>query len=86
MLQVSGLFDAVTVQSIEDAITRSEDNGSQALILQLNTGGSVVSTADMRALLQRCADAKVAIGRVGRPVPRRPRRTVRRRSCSALPT
>jgi len=62
VLQVSGLFDAVTVQSIEDAITRSEDNGSQALILQLNTGGSVVSTADMRHLLQRVADAKIAIG------------------------
>ncbi len=62
VLQVSGLFDAVTVQSIEDAITRSEENGSQALILQLNTGGSVVSTADMTRLLQRVADAKVAIG------------------------
>jgi membrane-bound serine protease (ClpP class) len=62
VLQVSGLFDAVTVQSIEDAITRSEGNGSQALILQLNTGGSVVSGADMQHLLQRVADAKVAIG------------------------
>ena len=62
VLQVSGLFDAVTVQSIEDAISRSEGNGSQALILQLNTGGSVVSTADMRHLLQRVADAKIAIG------------------------
>jgi len=61
VLQVSGLFDAVTVQSIEDAITSSEEKGSQALILQLNTGGSVVSTPDMTHLLQRVADAKVAI-------------------------
>ncbi|HRC47001.1 MAG: hypothetical protein IPP16_16070 [Acidimicrobiaceae bacterium] len=62
VLQVSGLFDAVTVQSIEDAIARSESAGSQALILQLNTGGSVVSTAEMTHLLQTVADAKVAIG------------------------
>lgn len=62
VLQVSGLFDAVTVQSIEDAIARSESAGSQALILQLNTGGSVVSTAEMTQLLQTVADAKVAIG------------------------
>lgn len=62
VLQVSGLFDEVTVQSIEDAIDRSEANGSQALILQLNTGGSVVSAADMTHLLQKVADAEVAIG------------------------
>ncbi|MGB8859608.1 MAG: NfeD family protein [Ilumatobacteraceae bacterium] len=62
VLQVSGLFDPVTVQSIEDAIDRAESNGSQALILQLNTGGSVVSSAEMTHLLQKVADAKVAIG------------------------
>ena len=62
VLQVSGLFDGVTVQSVKDAIARSESNGSQALILQLNTGGAVVSTQEMTSLLQRVADAKVAIG------------------------
>lgn len=62
VLQVSGLFDPVTVQSIENAIADSEANGSQALILQLNTGGSVVSDAEMTQLLQTVADAKVAIG------------------------
>ena len=62
VLQVSGLFDAVTVQSIENAIDRSEAAGSQALILQLNTGGSVVGTEEMTRLLQKVADAKVAIG------------------------
>ena len=62
VLQVSGLFDAVTVQSIENAIDRSEAAGSQALILQLNTGGSVVGTDEMTRLLQKVADAKVAIG------------------------
>ena len=62
VLQVSGLFDPLTVRSIEDAIDESEANGSQALILQLNTGGSVVSRGDMTRLLQKVADAKVAIG------------------------
>jgi len=62
VLQVSGLFDPVTVQSIENAIDDSEANGSQALILQLDTGGSVVSAAEMTQLLQKVADAKVAIG------------------------
>jgi membrane-bound serine protease (ClpP class) len=62
VLQVSGLFDPVTVRSIEDAIDRSEENGSQALILQLNTGGSVVGDDEMADLLQKVADSEVAIG------------------------
>ena len=62
VLQVSGLFDPVTVRSIENAIDRAESHGSQALILQLNTGGSIVGKAEMTHLLQKVADAKVAIG------------------------
>ena len=62
VFEVSGLLDTVMVEAIEDAITTSEDNGSQALILQLNTGGAVVNDERMTQLLQRVADAKVAIG------------------------
>jgi len=62
VLQVSGLFDEVLVQSVENAIDRAESGDSQALILQLNTQGSVVSETAMRHLLQKVADAKVAIG------------------------
>ena len=62
VLQVSGLFDEVQVKSIQDAITTSERNGSQALILQMNTRGATVSTATMTKLLERVAHAKVAIG------------------------
>ena len=62
VFEVSGLLDEVMVEAIEDAITTSEANGSQALILQLNTGGAVVSDERMTQLLQRVADAKVAIG------------------------
>jgi membrane-bound serine protease (ClpP class) len=62
VLQVSGLFDDVQVQSVKDAIQAAEDNGSQALILQMNTQGAIVSRDDMRGLLQEVADAKIAIG------------------------
>ena len=62
VLQVSGLFDDVTVQSVEDAIDESTERGSQALILQLNTGGSIVDESSMQHLLQKVADAKIAIG------------------------
>lgn len=62
VFEVNGLLDSVMVEAIEDAITTSEDNGSQALILQLNTGGAVVSDERMTQLLQRVADADVAIG------------------------
>ncbi|MCE9621794.1 MAG: hypothetical protein K8R99_05555 [Actinomycetia bacterium] len=62
VFEVSGLLDSVMVDAIEDAIATSESNGSQALILQLNTGGAVVSDERMTQLLQRVADAKVAIG------------------------
>ena len=42
VLQVSGLFDEVLVQAVNDAIADSEANGAQALILQLDTRGAVV--------------------------------------------
>ncbi|MFZ4718898.1 MAG: NfeD family protein [Ilumatobacteraceae bacterium] len=62
VLQVSGLFDDVQVQSVKDAIQGAENNGSQALILQMNTRGAIVSRDDMKGLLQSVADAKIAIG------------------------
>ena len=62
VMQVSGLFDEVTVDSIFEAIERAEDNGSQALILQLNSGGAIVGEQRMVELLQRVDDAEVAIG------------------------
>ncbi len=62
VLQVSGLFDEIVVHSIEDAIDRAADHGSQALILQLNTEGAIVSRSTMQGLLQRVADAPIAIG------------------------
>ncbi|MCU1359155.1 MAG: hypothetical protein JWN99_444 [Ilumatobacteraceae bacterium] len=62
VLQVSGLFDGVVVEAIDQAIHRADTNGSQALILQINSGGAVVSDDVMRGLVQRVADAPIAIG------------------------
>jgi membrane-bound serine protease (ClpP class) len=62
VLQVTGLFDHVVVDAIDGAIERAVDNGSQALILQINSGGAIVSNDEMRALVQRVADAPVPIG------------------------
>ncbi|HEY7626622.1 MAG TPA: hypothetical protein VH761_06120, partial [Ilumatobacteraceae bacterium] len=58
VLQVSGTFDKIVVQSIVNAIEHSESSGSEALILQLTSRGAVVSDAEMTKLLQRVADAK----------------------------
>lgn len=62
VLQVSGLFDGIVVDAIDAAIERAAENGSQALILQVNSGGAVVSDREMRQLVQRVADAPVPIG------------------------
>jgi membrane-bound serine protease (ClpP class) len=62
VLQVSGLFDEIQVQSVADAIDRAESAGSQAIILQMNSKGSIVSDESMRGLLQKVADATIAVG------------------------
>ena len=62
VLQVSGIFDKIVVRSIIEAVDHAESSGSEALILQLTSRGAVVSEAEMTALLERVAHAKVPIG------------------------
>ena len=62
VLQVSGLFDGIIIDAIDHAIDRAADTGSQALILQVNSGGAVASDDEMRDLLQRVATAPIPIG------------------------
>ena len=62
VLQVSGLFDAVVVDSIRSAIHDSADRGAQALILQMNSSGAVVSRDEMSRLLTEVAEAPMPIG------------------------
>ncbi len=62
VLQVTGLFDRIVIASIDEAIARAERDGSQALILQVNSGGTIAGPADMTGLIQRVADSPVPIG------------------------
>ena len=62
VLQVTGLFDRIIIDAIDEAIDRADRDGSQALILQVNSGGSIASPEDMTALIQRVADSPVPIG------------------------
>lgn len=61
VLQVSGLVDDIVVDQIDQAIDRASTNGAQALILQMNTRGSVIGRRDMSRLYERIADADVPV-------------------------
>ena len=62
VLQVNGLFDDIVVESIGDAIDRAAEQDSQALVLQIDSRGAVVSDEVMTALLDRIAASPVPIG------------------------
>jgi membrane-bound serine protease (ClpP class) len=62
VLQVNGLFDHIVVKSIGDSIDRAVDKHSQALVLQVDSRGAVVSDEEMAALLDRIAQSPVPIG------------------------
>lgn len=59
--EVSGLIDSINVDTIESAIERSTENGAQALILQMNTKGAVVSRARMARLVETVANAEIPV-------------------------
>jgi len=62
VLQVSGYFDPIIVRSVEDAIDRAVDQNSQALVLQVNSDGTVVDDDAIEDLLVRVAEAPIPIG------------------------
>lgn len=62
VLQVNGLFDHIVVEAIDNAIDKAAAEGSQALVLQVDSKGAVVSDAAMIELLDRIADAPLPIG------------------------
>lgn len=61
VLQVSGLIDPILVDSISDAIDTAESEGSQALVLQVNSEGTVISDNEVEALLDKVANASVPV-------------------------
>jgi membrane-bound serine protease (ClpP class) len=62
VLQVSGFIDPILVDAIESAIDRAVADGSQALILQVNSDGTLVDDDVVEDLLVRVANAEVPIG------------------------
>ena len=61
VVEASGLLDPVVVDFLEDAIVDSERTGAEALVIQLDSEGSVVSQEELDALLVRMHDARVPI-------------------------
>ncbi|WP_040493930.1 NfeD family protein [Ilumatobacter nonamiensis] len=61
VLQVSGLIDPILVDSIQGAIERAEEQGSQALILQVNSRGTVVDDDELENLIDDVATTDVPI-------------------------
>ena len=51
VLQVDGFIDHVVAAEITAAVERLATNGSQALVLQMNSEGAVISDSDLDALL-----------------------------------
>lgn len=61
VLQVSGLIDPILADAIRDAIDIAESDGSQALVLQVNSQGTVISDDEVEDLLDDIADAAVPV-------------------------
>jgi membrane-bound serine protease (ClpP class) len=62
VLQVSGFMDEILVTEIGSAIDRAAEGDAQALILQVNSKGTVVSDRDVERLLERIAGSPVPVG------------------------
>ena len=61
VLLVSGLFDHIVVDAIEDAIDDAAAADAQALIIQVNSRGAVVGDERMEELLATVAESPVPI-------------------------
>ena len=61
VVEVSGLLDPVLVDFLNDAIDESERSGAEALVVQLDSRGSVVSDDVLGALVYRIGHASVPV-------------------------
>lgn len=61
VLQVSGYLDPILVRKIERAMANAERDGSQALVLQLNSRGSLISDREAAELATRIKISKVPV-------------------------
>ena len=61
VVQVGGLIDPIQVDFLERAITSAEKGRAVALVVQLNSGGGVISQARQQDLAQRIRHAGVPV-------------------------
>jgi membrane-bound serine protease (ClpP class) len=61
VFEVSGLVDPILADQIDQAIDRAEENGAQALVLQLNSKQAVVSRERMAELAAHIAHADIPV-------------------------
>jgi membrane-bound serine protease (ClpP class) len=61
VVKVSGLLDPILVDFIEGSIAAAERTGAVAVVLQLNSSGSVVSAARIATLARRVHDSRVPV-------------------------
>ncbi len=61
VVQVSGYLDPVLADFLGDAIDESERGGAEALVIQLDSPGSVLPLAELDALVFRVSHARVPI-------------------------
>lgn len=61
VVQVSGYLDPVLADFLDDAISESERGGAEALVIQLDSPGSVLPAAELDALVSRVGRARVPV-------------------------
>ncbi len=61
VVEVSGLVDRIVADNIETALERAQTNGSQAVILQVNSKGAVISRDRMAELLESIRGSQVPV-------------------------
>jgi membrane-bound serine protease (ClpP class) len=61
VVEVSGIVDNIVAESIGQAIQRSQSNGSQAVVLQFNTKGAVVSRERMAEIAGAIQASKIPV-------------------------
>jgi membrane-bound serine protease (ClpP class) len=62
VVQVSGLIDEILIDKITTTLKDAETDGSQAVVLQMNSTGSVVSRSRIAHLMSILRDSPVPIG------------------------
>ena len=61
VVEVSGLVDSIVADNIASSLERSQSNGAQAIILQMNTRGAVIGRERMTNLLGTIAASKIPV-------------------------